>query len=578
LAVLAIVVQARTLLFNRISTPVGWVQGMPAAKSAKMSFTVAMKQQNLDKLDATFQTVTDPDSVNWRRWLTAEQVQGLTAASPEHTAAVEAFLATSGASCTTRGDHIACEGTVADVEALFNTDVFEFHNSEHSSTIRAAWGEQTIPDHLAEAVDMVSGLSFFPVHRARLGRVEALNDNDYLVVPETIAAFYKTEKDGNAQSTQAPIEFQNYPAVKQSDLDTFITQTAIQSFQIAKKVGPFNDQFPGAESTLDVQYLGATGEGNTNWYWTEQQWLYDFTSTFSSTTDVPSVISLSYGWDEEQQCRIDPVACAEHFGNNNTMYVNRVNTEFQKIGVRGVSILVSAGDAGAHGRTDESCLTSKTTPTYPAGSPYVTTVGATQIKNGVSNGANAPVCQTQQCATGGTEIVASHGTGALITSGGGFSNVAARPSYQDDAVKAYLAQSGATPADSDFNSAGRGYPDVAALGHKYYIELNGQAVTVDGTSCSAPVFAGVVGLLNADLGASNEAPLGFLNPLFYKMAAADASTFTDVTEGNNKCTEQSCCQTGFSATSGWDAVSGLGTPVYPKMKAYIKSQVAAHRA
>ena len=44
---------------------------------------------------------------------------------------------------------------------------------------------------------------------------------------------------------------------------------------------------------------------------------------------------------------------------------------------------------------------------------------------------------------------------------------------------------------------GRGYPDIAALGHNYYVELGGSPSEVDGTSCSTPVIGGIIGLLNA---------------------------------------------------------------------------------
>lgn len=54
-------------------------------------------------------------------------------------------------------------------------------------------------------------------------------------------------------------------------------------------------------------------------------------------------------------------------------------------------------------------------------------------------------------------------------------------------------------------------------------------------------------------------PLGFMNPLLYQMAATQPSTFTDITKGNNKCTENGCSSSckGFEATKGWDPVTGL---------------------
>ena len=65
--------------------------------------------------------------------------------------------------------------------------------------------------------------------------------------------------------------------------------------------------------------------------------------------------------------------------------------------------------------------------------------------------------------------------------------------------------------------------------------------------------------------------MGFLNPLLYAAwTSTNGAAFNDITIGNNACTEQGCfCKTGFQATSGWDASSGLGTPNLGKLMAAI---------
>jgi len=68
-------------------------------------------------------------------------------------------------------------------------------------------------------------------------------------------------------------------------------------------------------------------------------------------------------------------------------------------------------------------------------------------------------------------------------------------------------------------------------------------------------------------------PFGFLNPFIYQMYAANPMTFNDITIGDNKCTEQGCspsCE-GYECTVGWDPVTGLGTPNFPNMLAYVKA-------
>jgi subtilase family serine protease len=162
----------------------------------------------------------------------------------------------------------------------------------------------------------------------------------------------------------------------------------------------------------------------------------------------------------------------------------------------------------------------------------------------------------------------------LITTGGGFSENSTMPLWQKDVVNAYL-KSGVTLPTGQFNPAMRAFPDVSANGHNYLINMVSQGgfIQVDGTSASSPVFGAIVALLNSYLLDHGKNPIGFANPLLYKMYAADKTTYTDITTGNNYCTEQCCGTVGFVATKGWDAVTGLGTPVFPKRQAYLKKNV-----
>ena len=136
------------------------------------------------------------------------------------------------------------------------------------------------------------------------------------------------------------------------------------------------------------------------------------------------------------------------------------------------------------------------------------------------------------------------------------------PDYQKEAVQKYLASSIAPPTKY-FNESGRAYPDVSAFAVNfamYYMEVN---VSVDGTSCATPTFAGVVSLLN-DVRLNNNKPtLGFLNPLLY--GTLKGRGFFDVTKGNNRGGTTSC-DDGFKATTGWDPASGWGQPNFGLLK------------
>ena len=237
--------------------------------------------------------------------------------------------------------------------------------------------------------------------------------------------------------------------------------------------------------------------------------------------DIPPVIFTSYA-DEEQTVP--------------ESYARRVCQGFAQLGARGISVIFASGDHGVG--QDGRCKDTDTSqgpqfvPMFPASCPYVTSVGATRLV--------------------GPEVVAFDARGGFV-SGGGFSNYFQRPTYQHQHVTSYLEKLNAD-LFPHFNRRGRAYPDVSAIGYHYVVVWNGTAHLQDGTSASAPTFASVVALLNDALLADGRPPLGFLNPLLYSSAVEG---FTDVTIGANS----GCNRTGFPATEGWDAASGLGTPV-----------------
>jgi len=140
--------------------------------------------------------------------------------------------------------------------------------------------------------------------------------------------------------------------------------------------------------------------------------------------------------------------------------------------------------------------------------------------------------------------------------GGGVSNLFPLPSWQANAN---------VPAPS-VNAGGRGVPDVSgdadpATG--YSIRVDGQSMVIGGTSAVAPLWAGLVAVANQQLGTQ----VGFIQPAIY--AAKAAAAFNDITQGNNGA---------FSAGPGWDAASGLGSPIASKLIPLLAPAGVAIRA
>jgi kumamolisin len=122
--------------------------------------------------------------------------------------------------------------------------------------------------------------------------------------------------------------------------------------------------------------------------------------------------------------------------------------------------------------------------------------------------------------------------------GGGVSNIYPIPSYQAKA---------GVPAQPQTKFVGRGVPDVAGDADPetgYKVRVDGQNTVIGGTSAVAPLWAGLIALLNQQIGKA----VGFVQPALYQIGE---SAFHDITKGNND---------GYQAGKGWDACTGLGTP------------------
>jgi len=207
-------------------------------------------------------------------------------------------------------------------------------------------------------------------------------------------------------------------------LEEFSSQCGIDTVTVSSLVGSNSESYCTwglehcIESLLDIEYIGAVAQPIplTVYYFSSYS-LYDWIENLNDNSDPELVHSVSYGNDEAQQTSND--------------YMYSCNTDFMKVGARGVSILFAAGDQGVWGR--EGTSGSIFHPDFPAGSPYITAVG-------------------------GTDFVTKSTIGDETTwedGGGGFSNTFPIPSYQASAVAAFKSNSTSLPSSSYYNNSGR---------------------------------------------------------------------------------------------------------------------------
>lgn len=346
-----------------------------------------------------------------------------------------------------------------------------------------------------------------------------------------------------------------------------------------------NPSLPGDEGQMDIELITgtATGASTTFWYASNNMdfGLLNWTAQVAAMQSPPLVFSCSWGTAETE---VGPLGSS---------FESRISTEFQKIGLRGITLLFASGDAGATaaGRGG-NC--SDFQPSFPATSPYAVAVSAT-VMSGDTQSPPAPanadsipfcaekvynasvVCNGPSAFDMAQQVAVSCcDDGEFWTTGGGFSSIYARPKWQEAPVKAWLARAeaaGQLPASHlTWNRTNRGYPDVSALGDQVLVNIGGHLSISGGTSSATPFTAGIVALLNDVRFSTGQPPLGPILPWLYAAYGDQPSVVTDVTVGNNLNGEFKECNAGYYATQGWDPVTGLGVLRFDVLAARIRSE------
>lgn len=443
---------------------------------------------------------------------------------------------------------VLLSGTASAFSQAFNVELKTY--SHPRGAFRGRTGHVYVPPELGDIVTGVFGLDdrpFAEPHvRISLAQVQHANELTPPAegglegfTPTDVARLYNFPKGATGRGqTVGIIELGG--GFRLSELETYFGQIGVTSVpDVIVGPAPFNRNGPGidaldptnpdVEVMLDIEVIGAVAPGARIVVYfardaSDQSFLRVLTAAVHDVANDPAVISISWGGPE--------AAATRQFQLN----FDRV---LQVAAHLGTTVCVASGDNGSadfpandpqrrwdgHAHVD-----------FPASSPFALGCGGTRL---TALGNNV------------TEVVWHPGSGSNDGSGGGVSRFFALPAYQ---------RGGQVPAAK--NPPGpvrRGVPDVAgnaAVESGYRILCDGQwfpdprhappLPPVGGTSAVAPLWAGLVAVINESLGRS----VGFLNPTLYRLPAA-AAAFQDVTSGNNG---------DFAAVVGWDPCTGLGTP------------------
>jgi kumamolisin len=453
---------------------------------------------------------------------------------------------------------IKLTGTIAAMQKAFGVTLV--HETHDGATYRVREGSITLPSALVGPVEAVLGLDNRPQaqpHFRVLGEAGDISAKaaqaggfakphfgnaiqphagtaNASYTPPQIAQLYQFPANASAAGqTIGIIELGG--GYKTADLTTYFkslgqkTPTVTAVLVDGAKNSPTNANSADGEVMLDIEVAAAVapGAGIVVYFTpnTDQGFIDALATAIHDTKNKPSVISISWGapesgWTAQSMTALD-AAC-------------------QSAAALGITITVAAGDNGStDGATD-----GQNHVDFPASSPHVLACGGTKLLGSGS--------------TISSEVVWNELANNEGATGGGVSNVFPLPSWQ----------AGANVPKPTNSAGGRGVPDVSgdadpATG--YAIRVDGKNMVIGGTSAVAPLWAGLIAVANAQNGKS----AGFIQPAIY--AAKGKPAFNDITSGTN----YSGTPVGFTAGPGWDACTGLGSPIGTKLIAVVNPSTPA---
>ena len=443
-------------------------------------------------------------------------------AAPEDIQLVEEFASASHLNVVETSIEKRCVvlmGTLGQLSKAFGAKLKSYQYKGRKEKFRARTGMLQIPIELKNVVIAVLGLDSRQAANAHFRMVTGRATSSTFTPPQVAALYNFPTGVTGAGQTVGIVELGG--GYTTSDLTTYFTGLGLKTQPKVTAVSVDGGKnTPGGaadgEVELDVEVIGSIAPGaNIAVYFapnTDQGFVDEITNSVHDAVRKPSVVSVSWGQSEDDwtvQAR------------------TAMNAALQDAATLGVTITVASGDNGStDGGTD-----GKLHVDFPASSPFALACGGTTLAGTGSKIISEKVWNETAAQEGAT--------------GGGVSNAFALPSYQTKA---------GVPANPETKFVGRGVPDVAGNADPvtgYKVRVDKKNVVVGGTSAVAPLWAALIALMNQKLGK----PVGFLHPKIYALAAT-ANAFHDITSGNND--DSGLGQ--YSAKSGWDACTGLGSP------------------
>jgi subtilase family serine protease len=548
-------------------------------------------------LQALIASQQDPTSPMYQHWVTPEEFGARFGVADADIAAVATWLEQLGFTVdgvSRSRNQITFSGTVQQAEQAFGTELHYYNLSGEQHF--APHADLTLPTSLAPVVQAVTNLSTFrprshvkqkgPQPTTEYHFTSGQSGNHYLT-PKDLAtiydinAAYSAGLNGSGQS----IAVLGQSPIAMTDIEHFQTASTVFAapkdpiLKLVPSTGTSTTPVTGdeSESDLDLEYASTVAPGATIYFvytggnantsvWDSMQ--------YAITQNLAPVISMSYGLCE-------PMLGQASYNSLNNTFLAQASTQ-------GQTVIAAAGDGGS---ADCSGTKGATTAQqqalsvdFPASSQYVTGIGGTEFPaNDVaagnttywtSNGANDVISSARSYIP--EQVWNDTATGTVSAGGGGVSAYTSKPGWQSGVGGIASGTFRFVPdisLSASPNNAGYLYCSgdtstkvTGSCANGLRDSSNTYLTVAGGTSFGAPIFAGMMAIVNQKMNAAQ----GLANTKLYALASnatTYASAFHDITSGNNNCSAAGAtvCPTtsgaysNYSAGTGYDQATGLGS-------------------
>lgn len=460
------------------------------------------------------------------------------------------------------GRSLRLAGPISSMNKAFNVTLRHYETPK--GTYRGREGEIFVPSDLKDIVLTVLGLDNRPIFKPHFRKFNKVNNGDeenritpISYYPADLKTIYNFPTDVNGEGqTIGLIELAGDGIIAPTtgyhpeDIQTFFQKIGLTP-PILKDVfvdgatnspdgQPVRETENGdGEVVLDIEVAGAIAPGaKINVYF----------GPLASDDGFRDAINVAINGDANGQNSLPPgsvlsISWGGPEGANQSGLIEDMDHLFAVAAAKHITICVASGDDGSRDNGSDGSLNVD----FPASSPWVLSCGGTSLPQRSVNSEVVWNDTTNRSGNGAT--------------GGGISDV-----FDINGTNTNLShatyQVNITLPPSHVKLNGRGVPDVAGVADPltgYNIWFNGQMNSnsngsqnaFGGTSAVAPLYAGLITLINKSLGRA----VGFINPIIYENVNV-RNTFHDITSGNNNIGGDS----DYMAGVGWDACTGLGSP------------------